>query len=537
MSGSGINRRDLLALAGAGAVGASLAPIPVAGAAASPSSAARPSGEHAAGAGSRPNVILFVPDEMRADALSCYGNPVTRTPNFDRLAAQGTRFENCHVQFPVCGASRCSFLTGWPASVRGHRSLYYFLRPDEPNVFRYLKDAGYDVIWLGKNDAFAADTFHSSVTVWKSGELAPTGAAAGPVNMTPGTTSMLQGPDGDRRSTNDYSLVQEAIRILDRREGERPVCIFLAMFNPHPPYSAPADFYHMYSPRALPPLIPPDGTRRPNFHRAIREAYGLDRLSDENLRQVRAVYYGQVSYSDWLLGELMNAMQRTGRDKNTALIAFSDHGDYAGDYGLVEKWPSGLEDCLTHVPMIVSIPGGVPGVIATEMVEAFDIVQTCLDLAGARASHTHFSRSLLPQTGGKGGEPQRAAFTEAGYNTYEPQAFEPLIAGLYGPKTRLQNDHPDTITRAASVRTRTHKLIVRPNGQSELYDCARDPGMRQNLFGESSVASMHAELQTRLLNWYINTTGIAPMDKDGRDPPPYYPTPSFAVNEPALLDH
>lgn len=526
MSGSGINRRDLLVLAGAGAVGASLTQVSAAGTAAA-----------AGNSGGRPNIILYVPDEMRADALSCYGNPVTRTPNFDRLASQGTRFENCHIQFPVCGASRCSFLTGWPTSVRGHRSLYYFLRPDEPNLFRYLKEAGYDVIWLGKNDAFAADTFHSSVTVWKSGARAPTGAPAEPVNATPGITSMLQPPDGDRRATNDYSLVQEAIKTLGQRESGRPVCIFLATFNPHPPYSAPADFYHMYSPRALPPLIPPGGAHRPNFHRAIRQAYGLDRLSDERLREVRAVYYGQVSYSDWLLGELMDAMQRTGREKDTALIAFSDHGDYAGDYGLVEKWPSGLEDCLTHVPMIVRVPGGTPGVVAQEMVEAFDVVQTCLDLAGAHASHTHFSRSLIPQVRAQGGDPQRAAFTEAGYNIYEPQAFEPLIEGLYGPKTRLQNEHPQTITRAAAVRTRTHKLIVRPNGQSELYDCARDPDMRRNLYGEASVAAVQSALQTRLLNWYVNTTGIAPMDKDGRDAPPYYPTPSFPVDERSLLDH
>ena len=73
---------------------------------------------------SRPNIILFVPDEMRADALACYGNPVTRTPHFDTLAQTGTRFASCHVQFPVCGASRCSLMTGWPTSVRGHRSLY-----------------------------------------------------------------------------------------------------------------------------------------------------------------------------------------------------------------------------------------------------------------------------------------------------------------------------------------------------------------------------------------------------------------------------
>ena len=61
--------------------------------------------------GSRPNLVLFMPDEMRADSLACYGNPVTKTPNFDRLARMGTRFTNCHVQYPVCGASRCSLLT------------------------------------------------------------------------------------------------------------------------------------------------------------------------------------------------------------------------------------------------------------------------------------------------------------------------------------------------------------------------------------------------------------------------------------------
>ena len=100
----------------------------------------------------RTNLILFMPDELRADALACYGNPLTKTPNFDRLAAQGTRFANCHVQYPLCGPSRCSLLTGWPVSVRGHRSNEYFLRPDEPNLFRYLRRAGYDVFWYGKND-------------------------------------------------------------------------------------------------------------------------------------------------------------------------------------------------------------------------------------------------------------------------------------------------------------------------------------------------------------------------------------------------
>ena len=139
-----VNRRTFVGMSGAGLLGAAASSAQVeAGLSAPPLGSSLQKG-------ARPNLVLFMPDEMRADALSCFGNQVCRTPNFDRLAQMGAQFENCHVQYPVCGASRCSLLTGWPTSVRGHRSLFYFLRPEEPNLFRYLRQAGYDVFWFGK---------------------------------------------------------------------------------------------------------------------------------------------------------------------------------------------------------------------------------------------------------------------------------------------------------------------------------------------------------------------------------------------------
>ncbi|HET9099834.1 MAG TPA: sulfatase-like hydrolase/transferase [Acidobacteriaceae bacterium] len=162
----------------------------------------------------RPNLVLFMPDELRADALACYGNPLTRTPNFDKLAQEGTRFANCHVQFPVCGASRCSLLTGWPTSVRGHRSLFYFLRPDEPNMFRYLREAGYDVFWYGKNDALAAQSFYQSVTMWNYPDPAPA-SKSGVHHSPPPASGKISGSDtfigyskGDRTETPEYRLIQ-----------------------------------------------------------------------------------------------------------------------------------------------------------------------------------------------------------------------------------------------------------------------------------------------------------------------------------------
>jgi arylsulfatase A-like enzyme len=472
----------------------------------------------------RPNIIMFMPDEMRADALACYGNQVTKTPNFDRLAREGTRFSNCHVQFPVCGASRCSMLTGWPPSVRGHRSLFYFLRPEEPNLFRYLRQAEYDVFWFGKNDALAAASFYDSVTHWR--DSGGEGRAAN-ASYTPNGFTMLYPPAGHRKETGDYKMLEAAFDVLNHKEGERPFCIFLPLSQPHPPYTIPEDFYNMYSPGSLPPLAPAGLQKKPAFHAAILKSYGLSHVDDRTLRQVRAVYYGQVSYSDWLLGELLARLESTGRNKDTALFVMSDHGDYAGDYGLVEKWPSGLEDCLTHVPLLIRAPGGRPGIVADDMVELYDVMQTSLDLAATKAKHTHFSRSLVPQLNGSQGDPDRAAFAEAGYNIYEPQCFEPAgpnVSVNYIAKIELQNNQPNTVCRSSMVRTKTYKLIRRPQGESELYDVKADPQELRNLYGEVSTSEIQQTLQTKLLDHYLNTTGIAPMDKDPRNFPPFYQT-------------
>src|SRR6185437_7476996 len=287
-----MDRRSFLEMSGAGVLGA------LAGSASPLNGQERT--EERTGTGTRgslqtrPNIVLFMPDEMRADSLACYGNAVTRTPNFDRLASEGTRFSNCHVQFPVCGASRCSMLTGWPTSVRGHRSLYYFLRPEEPNLFRYLKQSGYDVFWFGKNDALAAQTFYDSVTLWSNGASRPNPGGDSTRSLTPNITSMLHGKGGDRRDTSDYGVVQSAIEIIQRKETDRPFCLFLPMQGAHPPYTAPADFYSMYSPASVEKLIPPDLPKKPDYQKEMRRRYHLDRMSDRQLRTVRAVYYGKV---------------------------------------------------------------------------------------------------------------------------------------------------------------------------------------------------------------------------------------------------
>ena len=166
------------------------------------------------------NIIYVNPDEMRADVLGCYGHPLAQTPNFDRLAAEGTRFDQCHVQHTVCTPSRCAFMTGWYPHVSGHRTLWNPLQPHEPNTMRYLKGSGYDVHWFGKNDCLAPGAFASSVTHVYGTDRAAGQSPALFERGEPGYYSFLRGPmDGPSR---DELLYERAIDVIRHRRADDP---------------------------------------------------------------------------------------------------------------------------------------------------------------------------------------------------------------------------------------------------------------------------------------------------------------------------
>lgn len=472
------------------------------------------------------NFILFNPDEMRAESAGCYGHPLAPTPNLDRLAAQGTRFDQCHVQHTVCSPSRCSFMTGWYAHVRGHRSLWHLLQPDEPNLLKYLKQAGYDVRWWGKNDLLAQASFADSVTsasghgTWHHGvnPHSPEDPRFYSFLYTPGEKPIAE--------HGDYANVMQAVRYLESGPTQ-PFCLYLPLSFPHCPYSAPQPWHDMVDPDALPPLRPPAADRRPTYHGLIRRTRRLDELDDPVLRRINAVYLGMIGFLDHMLGLLLDALERTGHADDTTVLFFSDHGDYAGDYGLVEKWTAGLEDVLTRVPLVIRQPGGTAGHAVGEPTELFDIVPTVLSLAGIEPGHTHFARSLTGQLAGQPGDPGRHVFAEGGYEPFEPQCFEnvnaPAIrnnpAAIYYPKIKLQEDHPSSIARCAMIRSATHKLVHRPSDQCELYDLTTDPRELHNRYDDPTLSPVQRDLERRLLDWYVQTSDVTPWRLDPRGRP------------------
>ncbi|KAK3265502.1 hypothetical protein CYMTET_25817 [Cymbomonas tetramitiformis] len=345
----------------------------------------------------------------------------------------------------------------------------------------------------------------------------------------------------DATETTDYKNVVAAIKFL-RSKPTTPFMVFLPLTKPHPPYSCPEPFYSSINASELPPLRPPGSSDKPDFHALIREYRNLTALNTleggEELffRQLHAVYLGSISFSDFLFGMLMAALKDSGLEDSTTVTVFADHGDYAGDYGLVEKWPSGLEDVLTRVPLLVRTPGGTRGHVVQEPVQLFDIVPTTLELANITAQHVHFGKSLVQQLQGAMGDPTRAVYAEGGYSTHEPRDFEgdastggiPRPKSVYYPKLLQQQEKPLSVCRASSVRTLTHKLIFRTDPldadhHSELYDLAQDPQELRNVYGLPEYAQVQADLKNKLFLWFMQTSDVTPWVEDPRSGLPDIP--------------
>jgi choline-sulfatase len=259
---------------------------------------------------------------------------------------------------------------------------------------------------------------------------------------------------------------------------------------------------------------------------------------DTMLKKVRQTYLAMVSYTDSLLGKLLDTVDNSHLKDNTAILTFSDHGDYAGDYGLVEKWPSGMEDALTQVPLIARIPGITDhnkGKTWKEPVQLFDVMPTVMEAAGIQVTHGHFAQSLVkpmmgtadPQVDGR-----KYVFAEGGFASFEPRDLEsdcdstqkPCVplAHPYYPKLLQQQEHPESVARAIMVRSKTHKLIWRNDpvyGEKdcELYDLEKDPQELSNKWDVPAYAGVKAELKDQLLHWLSQTSDVTPFDKDPRD--------------------
>lgn len=466
----------------------------------------------------RPNIIFFVPDEMRGDCISLDGrrNPTIKTPNIDNLAKDGVAFTNCFTVNPVCGPSRCCTFTGQYVHSNGHRSLYQLLQPHEENLFKFLKNDGYEVVWIGRNDLFSKDATEQSITrrikskigSWKTNPHALD---------HPLRKSFYYGKRPmDESEDFDYHIIQKAIKYLNS-EHKTPFCLYIALNFPHPPYTVEEPYFSMHDREKIPEPIPPNFDNKPKFMKLMHERYGLDNLQSEDFKEIIATYYGMVSRVDYFFGQLVNKLKEIGEYDKSAIFMFADHGDYTGDYGLTEKWPNAFQDCLVNVPLIIKTPDSHPkNKIIKELVQTIDIFPTVLEITNITTPYTHFGINLIPLINNEIATIRQAVFAEGGYNPREPQCFEPVISdpdlpgiGIYYDKTNIPKEDPSTVARSVMIRNKNWKLIIRDKGIEELYDLINDPKENYNLIDIKEHDEIKTKMKENLLRWYLRTSDNA----------------------------
>ena len=359
----------------------------------------------------KPNVLFIAVDDL-AVTLGCYGDLLAETPNIDRLAATGVRFDRAYNQLPLCNPTRASVMTG--------------LRPDRIKVYdldRHFRDEVPEVVTLSQSfmrqgwySARVGKIYHYNVPAsigtdgfddppsWQR-TVNPKGRDkaeehlifnAEPHRKISAALSWLAA-DGEDTEQTDGMIATEAIRIMEEK-GAEPFFLGVGFFRPHTPYVAPKKYFDLYPLDAIRLPYAPEGDRddiptAAFAHNCPVPNYGLDSLT---LRKAIQAYYASVSFVDAQVGRLLDALERLGIADDTIVVFWSDHGYHLGEHhGIWQKRT--LFEQGARAPMIIRAPGRRGnGQASRRIVEFVDLYPTLTTLAGIEAPSDLDGRSLVP---------------------------------------------------------------------------------------------------------------------------------------------
>ncbi len=458
----------------------------------------------AADAAPKRNVLLLVSDDCRA-AMACYGGS-TLTPNIDRLAAQGLRFDRAYCQYPLCNPSRASFLTGLrPDTTKVYENKTHFRTnvPDIVTMPQLFKNHGYHVARVGKlyhygvplqigtdgmddpaswervinprgRDCDDEDKIFSIVTGEKASVAVGTGRYGG-------TLSWLAA-DGQDVEQTDGKIAQEACRLL-REHKDEPFFLAVGFFRPHTPYVSPKKYFGLYDPAKLAPAKNPAGDREGKPAAAFTvdpPHYGMDEAQQ---RTVMQAYFASVSFMDAQFGVVLDELDRLGLASNTVVAFISDHGYNLGEHGQWQKM-SVFEDS-ARVPLILRASGmKAAGKTTGRVAELIDVYPTLADLCGLPAPKELEGSSLRALLDDPAAPGKKGAFTQVIHNR----------KGSRGPRTGSGG------IMGRSVRTERYRYTEWDEGRegAELYDHESDPHEWRNLAADPDHADTVRELKALL---------------------------------------
>lgn len=480
--------------------------------------------------GARPNIILIITDQQRADTIAALGAPWMHTPVLDRLVREGAAYSNCFVTSPVCVGSRASLFTGMYPHAAG---VFTNFHPWEPTWVRWLADAGYHCASIGKmhiNPYDALGGFHQRFVVenkdrplfleerdrafydeWDKALHARklvkpsryTRRNADPERYRNALGAFPWELDEDMHA--DMFIGDHAVWWLEDRKSTAPLFLQIGFPGPHPPYDPVPRHLARYDAAdiPLPGVTEAELALQPHAQAALRQnmirnnydsVAWQERPSPEALLRLRRHYAANVSMIDEKLGQIIDALDRKGYLEDAIVIFTSDHADALGDHGHIQKWT--MFDCVVRVPLIFWSPKRiVPRPPSDALLQLMDVAPTILEAAGVAVPSNWEAHSVLPMLSGGESAGRDAVYAE------------------------LARDHIQTGAEYIVMRRDRDWKLVYYMGErdGELYDLRADPGEVRNLWDAAEHRPLRESLAKELLEWSMRG-GLRSRMPDSREP-------------------
>ena len=461
----------------------------------------------------RPNIIFIITDQQRFDTIRAHGYEYMDTPNIDRLAKEGVSFTNCHVSAPSCAPSRASLFTGYYPHTTG-----ILRNADQWNHswIEDLADSGYQCINIGKMHTYPYHTplgFHERYVVenkdrfleerYYFDEWDKALKARGLVKQQ--RVQYRKRPDyRERLGAFEWELPADMQSdnfvgdtatwwLRSKPKSDKPLFLEIGFPGPHPPYDPTPDWIEKYMGRDLPlmDVTAADLESQPRAFKVLRQHnYDIDHDSvhmpltptPEQRHLQRAYYLANVSMIDEKVGEIMTALEESGRLDNSVVIFTSDHGDCLTDHGHSQKWT--MYEQITRIPMIVWSPGRYDaGKVVDGLCQQMDIGPTLLELADVKIPETMEAQSLAAPLAGDDWKPREYVYAEHGRD------------GIL--------DSTDFMTMVRDERWKLVHFVDEDEGQ--LFDLETDPNEMVNLWRDPDSAVEKERLLKEMLEWRVRS--------------------------------
>lgn len=454
------------------------------------------------------NVLFIISDDLNCN-MGAYGHPLVKTPHLDQLAREGMLFQNAFTNFPVCGQSRSSFLTGLYPEQNGVVHLRQLIRDHVPDVItmpQHFQRQGYTSVRVGKlyhydNPLGVGTNGHDDPASWDV-RVSPIGRDRIEEDkiwsVTPGrfgASMSWHAAEGTDDEQTDGMVAKESIRALTYfAETGKPFFLGVGFYRPHTPFVAPQKYFDLYDPNEIELPRVPTGYLESLPAAAVKSIrsrkHEID-LPEDIMRKSIHAYYASISFMDAQVGRVLAALDELGLRDDTVILFTSDHGYHMGEHGYFQK--TTLFEDADRVPLIISTSDmKARGESTDAMVEMVDFYRTLSDLAGVDAP--------------------------IGY--IQGESFADV---LDDPATSPRPDAITQLVNGYSLRTPRYRFTRwsdTPGLSTELYDRLSDPAEMVNLATDPVYADVAAELSERLAERVKNiTTPVAGLKfTPSRDP-------------------